>query len=125
MSKRSSLLATLAIVFISLAFTACGNDDEYYYSPLVGDWILVADDYGPVDTYQSTFQFYADGSGVYTDYDEWGYEYTYNIYWEPDGSQLYISFSNGEQWDYQWAVTGTTLYLTDLDTGSQLTFQMY
>lgn len=54
-----------------------------------------------------------------------GYEYTYNIYWEPDGSQLYISFSNGEQWDYQWAVTGTTLYLADLDTGSQLTFQMY
>lgn len=71
MSNRSSLLATLAIVFISLAFTAC-DDDEYYYSPLVGDWILVADDYGVVDAYQSTFQFYADGSGVYTDYDEWG-----------------------------------------------------
>ncbi len=125
MSKRLPFIALMATVFMTLALTACDDNNDYYYSPLVGDWVLVADDYGPVDMYQSSFELYADGTGIYTDYDEWGHEYTYNIFWEPDGSQLYISFADGSQWAYQWSVTGTMLYLTDLDTGSMLTFQMY
>lgn len=124
MSNRLQFIALMATVFMTLALTACDENDEYY-SPLVGGWVLVADDYGPVYMYQNSFEFHADGTGTYTDFDEWGYEYTYNIFWEPNGPQLYISFADGSQWAYQWSVTGIMLYLTDLDTGSMLTFQMY
>lgn len=121
-TKRLPLFAALA--FICLALAACSDDDDYYYSPLIGDWVLVADDYGPVEGDQPFFQFYSDGSGTYTDYD-WGNSYTYNIFWEPDGEYLYINFSDGQQWSYLWSVTGRYLYLTDVDTGSQLTFMMF
>lgn len=125
MSRPTRFLAIAAFAFIVLAFTACDENDEYYYSPLIGDWVLVADDYGPVEVNQSTFNLYADGSGIFTDYDEWGYEYTYNIFWQPDGTLLYITFNDGTGWTYRWAITGSTLFLTDVDTGSQLTYTMY
>lgn len=122
-TKRIIAFATFALILISL--TGCDTDDDYYYSPLIGDWVLVADDYGPVEMNQSIFTFYGDGSGVFTDYDEWGYEYNYDIFWEPDGELLYVSFSNAETWTYRWAIAGSYLYLTDLDTGSRLTYQIF
>ncbi|ROT06365.1 hypothetical protein EEL49_08610 [Muribaculaceae bacterium Isolate-104 (HZI)] len=122
--KTRKVLSLIAFAFMTVALGACSDDNDYYYSPLIGDWVLVADKYGPVDGDQPIFQFYTDGSGTYTDYD-WGNEYTYAIYWEPDGDLLYINFSDGQQWVYQWDIDGTFLYLRDLDTGSLLTFQMY
>lgn len=122
--KTKTFLSLIAFAFMAVALSACSEDDDYYYSPLIGDWVLVADEYGPVDGNQPIFQFYADGSGTYTDYD-WGNEYTYAIYWEPDGDLLYINFNDGQQWVYQWQLDGTILYLKDLDSGSLLTFQMY
>lgn len=116
-------LGFAVIAFLAVALGSC-SDDDYYYSPLIGDWVLVADDYGPVDTDQTYFNFYADGSGFYTDSD-WGNQYTYPIYWDATGSTLYINFDDGQQWVYLWTVAGNTLYLEDVDTGSRLTFQMY
>lgn len=122
-SRNFFAFATFAIILTSL--TGCDNNDDYYYSPLIGDWVLVADDYGPVEVNQSAFNFYADGTGFFTDYDDWGYEYTYDIFWEPNGELLYVSFSDGNVWTYRWAIAGSYLYLTDLETGSRLTFQIY
>ena len=51
--------------------------------------------------------------------------YTYDIYWDTDGTALYISFADGQDWMYLWAVNGNNLYLTDVDTGGQLVFAMY
>ncbi len=122
-SRKFFALATVAILLTSLS--GCDSDEDYYYSPLIGDWVLVADDYGPVEINQSTFTFYGDGTGYFTDYDDWGYEYNYNIFWEPDGQLLYVTFDDGNTWTYRWAIAGNYLYLTDLDTGSRLTFQIY
>ncbi|MDE5838382.1 MAG: hypothetical protein K2K52_03105 [Paramuribaculum sp.] len=121
--KTKKFLSFIAFAFMAVALSSC-TDDEYYYSPLIGDWVLVADDYGPVNEDQSIFSFYGDGTGIYTEYD-WGNEYNYSISWEPDGEYLYISFTDGQQWTYLWAIAGETLYLTDIDTGSRLTFVMY
>lgn len=121
--KTKKFLSFLAFAFMAVALSSC-NDDDYYYSPLIGDWVLVADDYGPVVEDQSIFSFYGDGTGIYTEYD-WGNEYNYQITWEPDGEYLYIFFADAQQWTYRWAIAGDMLYLTDIDTGSRLTFEMY
>lgn len=121
--KTKKFLSFLAFAFIAVALSGC-TDEDYYYSPLIGDWVLVADDYGPVAAEdQSIFSFYSDGSGTYTEYD-WGNQYDYQITWEPNGDYLYISFMDGQEWAYRWAIAGNMLYLTDIDTGSRLTFTM-
>lgn len=122
--KTKKFLSLIAFAFIAAALSACAEDDDFYYSPLIGDWVLVADEYGPVEGYQPIFQFYSSGAGTYIDYD-WDNEYTYDIYWVTDGNRLYINFDDGQQWAYRWDIDGTLLYLTDLDSGSVLTFQMY
>ena len=121
--KTKKLLSFIAFAFMAVVLNSC-TDNDYYYSPLIGDRVLVADDYGPVDVDQSIFSFYSDGTGVYTEYD-WGNEYNYQISWEPDGDYLYISFPDAQQWTYRWAIAGNMLYLTDIDTGSRLTFELY
>lgn len=126
MSKSLRLLAVALVALTAAVLTACDDDEPYYTSPLVGDWVMIADDQGPVDDgLQPVFNFYSDGTGIYTDYDQWGYEYTYDIFWQPSGTMLYVMFDDGQQWSYRWSVTGSLLYLYDIDTGSQLTFQLY
>lgn len=125
MSKSIKIITLAAFAFLALTFSGCEDNDDYYYSPLIGDWELVSDDYGPVTLNQSVFSFYGDGAGIYTDYDDWGYEYNYDIFWEPDGDLLYVSFDDGNYWTYRWAIAGSYLYLTDIETGSRLTFQAF
>lgn len=125
MKALSNCLRLLAIAVAIVTFGSCSDENDYYWSPLIGDWVLVADEYGPVDTDQNIFSFYGDGSGQYVDYDNCGQSYTYDIYWDTDGTALYISFADGQDWMYLWAVNGNNLYLTDVDTGSQLVFAMY
>ena len=125
MKALSNCLRLLAIAVAIVTFGSCSDENDYYWSPLIGDWVLVADEYGPVDTDQNIFSFYGDGSGQYVDYDNWGQSYTYDIYGDTDGTALYISFADGQDWMYLWAVNGNNLYLTDVDTGSQLVFAMY
>ena len=91
MKTLPNYLRLLAIAVTVVTLGSCSDDDDYYWSPLIGDWVLVADEYGPVDTDQNIFSFYADG----------------------------------QEWVYRWAVNGNNMYLTDLDTGSQLVFAMY
>ncbi|MDE6523987.1 MAG: hypothetical protein K2L66_00355, partial [Paramuribaculum sp.] len=99
MKALSNCLRLLAIAVAIVTFGSCSDENDYYWSPLIGDWVLVADEYGPVDTDQNIFSFYSDGSGQYVDYDNWGQSYTYDIYWDTDGTALYISFADGQDWN--------------------------
>lgn len=121
MKNKKLLLPFVTLALLCVMFSSCGDDDDYYFSPLIGEWVLVSDDAGPVDYDQAVFQLYEDGNGTYTSY-EWGDPYTYYIYWETDGDILYINFDDGQQWAYVWSVAGDYLYLHDVDTGSRLTF---
>ena len=62
MKALSNCLRLLAIAVAIVTFGSCSDENDYYWSPLIGDWVLVADEYGPVDTDQNIFSFYADGS---------------------------------------------------------------
>lgn len=72
MKALSNCLRLLAIAVAIVTFGSCSDENDYYWSPLIGDWVLVADEYGPVDTDQNIFSFYGDGSGQYVDYDTGG-----------------------------------------------------
>ncbi len=64
MKALSNCLRLLAIAVAIVTFGSCSDENDYYWSPLIGDWVLVADEYGPVDTDQNIFSFYGDGSGL-------------------------------------------------------------
>lgn len=123
-SRSRHVLLTFILILSGLLLSSCDPVEDDYYSPLVGSWTLVSDDYGPVGTYdQSVFDFYSDGSGWLGQYDNQGIWRTYSLTWEINGSTLYIYPDQwAETWTYTWRVRGGYLYLYDLDSGNTLEY---
>lgn len=115
MMKKSVLLSLLFAMFM-LTATSC-DDNDYYYdnAPFLGAWMQ--------DSGDTSFTFYANGTGVYTNlWDSTMMPFT----WSYDNYYLSIYFDNGwDEWDYQWSLYGNTLTLYDLDTFATLYYYPY
>ncbi len=115
---KKTLLISMLIAMMSITVTSCDPDDDYYYydAPFLGSWMS--------DDHSSSFTFYANGTGVYTDF------YTNSstsITWEADDYNLWIYPNDGwgDTWSYQWDVYGNTLELFDLDYGGYIYYYAY
>lgn len=127
--RRFLPLMLIALV-ASIAMTSC-DDDDYYYSPIIGSWELVEIDGYPV--YESDvveFEFYPDGSGTYGQYDAYGRWSSSPITWETSmaaGGAMYLDVYtyDGQIWEYLMRNYSWSLELTDFSTGQQLLFEKY
>lgn len=108
------LIAALALI---LTVSSCTQEDDPYYSPLVGGWQLV--DYsGPGTYYISALMLYSDGTGYVSGEDSYGYPQTWNVQWSSfSGSSLTIYFNDayGTQWSYYYNFSGGELHLQPVD----------
>ena len=122
------MLMLSVIMSASALFSSCDPEEEYeFYSPLLGSWVLVEDNYGPVvnEYDRSYFTFYSSGEGVYESYDVDGYEITASIAWETNDDLLYVYIWD-ELWRYRWYVSGSKMVLMSIDgDGARLVFRMY
>lgn len=86
-SKLTSLFSVILCVSALLSLSSCEEDDTYY-SPLVGAWYANYDNYGPIYNnniqYYNSYFFYGNGTGFYQYYDvrgQWtGMQFTWNSY---------------------------------------------
>ena len=110
------------ILIISLSFSSCviiDDDDKHpYYSPLVGSWELLEDDYGRVpQAYVDVFNFDNNGYGTYEAYDEYNrwtqWRFTWDEYYDYHGNIIDINFGHNEIWSYYWEIHHGYLYLYD------------
>lgn len=102
---------------MAVSFSSCCEDDDRYYSPLVGSWELLEDSYGIVPQYEiDYFHFYSDGRGVYEAYDNHGYLCNWDFWWDNYGryeNTVEIRFHDGTTWTYYWELYRGYLYLYD------------
>ncbi len=116
MSNKNILFPLVMLLMMIVSFTSC-DKDEPYYSPLIGSWELLEDQYGVVPTdYINYFHFYADGHGVYEGYDNHGFWSNWDIWWNDFDRYedvLEITFEDGTVWSYYWEIYRGYLYLYD------------
>ncbi len=118
MKAKKLLFPLIMMLFMSVSFTSCiDDDDEPYYSPLVGSWELLEDSYGIVPQYEiNYFHFYSDGRGVYEAYDNHGDWCNWKYWWTDYGrydNTVEIEFQDGTTWTYYWEINRGYLYLYD------------
>lgn len=127
MVKNIRLLASLfSVILLAVVATGCDTDEDDFYSPVMGDWVLVEDNYGPVirEYDRVYFELEPSGRGIYGYYDD-RRRVTVPIDWEVDDDRLYI-YVWRETWTYRWFVSGSRLMLMSLDgDGSRLVFEAY
>lgn len=118
MKAKKLLFPLIMMLLMSVSFTSCiDDDDDRYYSPLVGSWELLEDSYGIVPQYEiNYFHFYSDGRGVYEAYDNHGYLCNWDFWWDDYGryeNTVEIRFHDGTTWTYYWELYRGYLYLYD------------
>lgn len=114
MEKIKRIFLPLAVVLILLPVLVSCDDDEPYYSPLVGTWGVTSE-----SNIYHEFEFYSDGTGYYLEYNGWGhYGYPTNqtpFFWYVNYDDLQLRFRNGDVWNYEYEVRGNRLFLWDMD----------
>ncbi len=127
MAKNIRLLASLfSVILLAVVSTGCDTDEDDFYYPVMGDWVLVEDNYGPVirEYDRVYFELESSGRGIYGYYDD-RRRVNAPIDWEVDDDRLYI-YVWRETWTYRWFVSGSRLILMSLDgDGSRLVFEAY
>ncbi|MDE7125741.1 MAG: hypothetical protein K2O12_04600 [Muribaculaceae bacterium] len=118
---RMRVIILLTAISAAVTLGSCTNEDDPYYSPLVGGWQLV--DYaGPCSYYLSGMMLYGDGSGYVSGEDDYGFPQTWSIQWSSySGNSLTIYFNDayGTVWTYYYNFTGGELHMqpaNDLST---------
>lgn len=94
---KLKLLAITLVVAVGVSVSSC-DDEEYYFSDLVGSWQLVESGGQPVYDYQvDYYTFYSDGTGCYSYYDRRGHLWDEPFLWDiRSGGRLYLSYENPE-----------------------------
>lgn len=129
MKHNKYLTLLIATIMAVLTMTSCGDEDQYYYSPIEGTWELVSINGMPVDEPQvCEFIFYGDGSGLYGQYNPFPHWSTNSISWDmsyTDGGAdyLHVYTWDGQRWDYLVRLYQWELVLTDTYTGDVLRFR--
>ena len=92
---KMRFVALLLVVVSAVAMTSC-EDDDYYYSDLIGSWQLVESGGRPVyDLETDYYTFYSDGTGYYSYYDQMGRIWDEPFLWgERPGGRLLLSYDN-------------------------------
>lgn len=112
-----SLLCMLTVSIISLSLFSCTDEDDPYYSPLVGRWALT--DYaGDGNFYLQGLVLYDDGTGYVTGFNDMGAPDSWDVWWSTfRGSTLQISFMDGygDTWTYYYDFNGGELHLVSVD----------
>lgn len=90
---KLKLLAIMLVVAVGVSVSSC-DDEEYYFSDLVGSWQLVESGGQPVYDYQvDYYTFYSDGTGCYSYYDRRGHLWDEPFLWDiRSGGRLYLSY---------------------------------
>lgn len=110
MRKIRQYLLYVALIAIFLPFTSSCDDDDRYYSPLIGVWEVVSE----TDIFHR-FEFDTDGRGYYITYDWYDNPYYEEFYWHEDYDTVYLSFHGGYVWGYQYRIVNRRLYLYNID----------
>lgn len=117
MKSKKLLLPFMLLLMMTLSLSSCGDYDEPYYSPLIGSWELLEDQYGVVPYKEvNRFHFYSDGRGAYEAYDDYGYWTNWRYWWDEYGKYdnlVEITFEDGTTWTYYWEIHRGYLYLYD------------
>lgn len=116
---KNMFMPFMMLLIMAVSFTSC-EEDEPYYSPLVGSWELLEDVYGVVpQTDIDRLHFNANGVGVYEAIDPYtGYWGQWIISWKEYAGNyndiVEIYFEDGTRWEYYWEVDNRGyLYLYD------------
>lgn len=120
------LCVLFVVVSCGILFGSCDDPDNYGGNyRLQGTWALIEDEYGPINWDQDCdFDFYGNGNGTYSCYDEYGAWQTYPISWDADGRYLTV-YAPFDTWYYTYRVTGNLLYLYPTNGDPYLIFQAY
>lgn len=119
--RYTSLLSVILLAMLTVS--ACDTEDDYYGSPIVGSWRMVA----PLDQFYNEFTFYPDGTGSYFVDDYWGPD-TYYIEWYTEGPELWVYFPDtmgADNMYFRWRVIGSSLYLYPDGGGTPWVYQWY
>lgn len=111
------MLTAIILVVASLSFSSCSDEDDPYYSPLVGAWQL-SDYSGDGNYYLEGLVLYDDGSGYVTGYNDYGAYDSWDIWWSSlNGSILQVTFTDGygDSWTYYYNFNGGYLHLKSVD----------
>lgn len=115
--KPKRLLLPFMMLLMMVSISSCSDYDKPYYSPLVGSWELLEDQYGIVPQSDiNYFHFYSDGRGTYEAYDYSGYWSNWAFWWREYGkydNTIEIEFDDGTTWTYNWGIYRGYLYLYD------------
>ncbi len=89
------LFALLLTIVAGASLSSCDEDDPYF-SDIVGSWHLVESDGQPVYDYQTDYySFYSNGSGTYAYYDTFGHFWQETFSWQSfNGEQLVLYYDN-------------------------------
>ncbi len=117
---KNTFIMTILAALLAVTLSSCDPDDDYSYfdAPFLGAWIQ--------DNGSSSFTFYDNGVGTYTDFYNGGISTSF--IWDADDYYLtvYIDVGYGpDTWDYQWSFIGGNLSRYDLDYGGTLYYYPY
>lgn len=116
-NKAFRALFCVLLTFLTISATSCSDEDDPYYSPLVGDWALV--DYaGPGNFYIDGLSLYSDGTGYVSGYNDYGVPDSWFVMWSSfNNSTLMITFTDGygDTWSYYYDFNNGELHLQPVD----------
>lgn len=123
--KRTVIFPILIAITTLLVFTSCDDEDNPFYSPLVGEWELLEDRYGIVPQNMiDRFIFNDNGAGYYEGYNEYGKWDRWLISWSSYSDyRLVVRFEHGDNWYFYWDYDGDYLYL--YEDGNRMNYYVY
>lgn len=117
--NRKTLLGVLALMFVAVAFTSCGDDDDWWAADrLVGVWHTTSYDY-----YSTTdVRFYGDGTGEITQYDNDMVSDYSRFTWDTRRGWVYMYYDDREPDRWRISFDGRNAFRLYFDDGDYALF---
>lgn len=107
MRNKVTFISALILSFTALLTLSSCDQDDPYYSPLVGGWISSYDNAGPINVYNydyyNEYYFYDNGTGQYCYYDNYRNLVAISFVWTSyNDNYVNIRYETGDSFNFYY-----------------------